>query len=146
MGLGLAGLAGVLCHAQSSLADAVYFAEIGFGDTISRQVITTTLPASTTELLVPLAGSDPRGVALDVAGGKIYYAFGTSIGRANLDGTSPETVISGLAGGVGDIELNPFTGTLYFAVSSGTSADRSISRVQTDGEAGAVGLDAADAA
>ncbi|QEG37135.1 PEP-CTERM sorting domain-containing protein [Bythopirellula goksoeyrii] len=119
--------------AASAHANTVYYAEVGFGDAIERQLIPTTLAASTNEDIVSLPGLDPRAVALDVDAGKIYYTFGTSIGRANLDGSSQETVISGLLGGSGDIELDTTTDTLYFSVDSGTNADRSISRVQTDG-------------
>lgn len=114
-------------------ANTVYYAKTGFGDSIERQIITTTLAASTNEDIVNLAGSDPWGVALDVDAGKIYYGFGTSIGRANLDGSSQETVISGLLGGINDIEIDTTTDTLYFNITSGTNADRSISRVNTDG-------------
>ena len=126
-------VASVALLASSAKANTVYYAETGFGDAIERQIITTTLAASTNENIVNLAGSDPRSVALDIDAGKIYYGFGTSIGRANLDGTSQETVISGLLGGINDIEIDTTTDTLYFNISSGTNADRSISRVNTDG-------------
>lgn len=119
--------------AGSANANTIYYAEVGFGDAIERQIITTTLVDSTNEDIVNLANLDPRGVALDVDAGKIYYSFGTSIARANLDGSAQETVISGLLGGIDDLELDTTTETLYFNISSGTNADRSISRVQTDG-------------
>ncbi|MEM9020546.1 MAG: PEP-CTERM sorting domain-containing protein [Planctomycetota bacterium] len=122
-----------LLSAGTALANNVYYAEVGFGDSIERQLIPTTLAASTNENLVFLPGSDPRSVALDIDAGKVYYAFGTSIGRANLDGTGAETVVTGLLGGVDDLELDTTTDTLYFNISSGTAADRSISKVQTDG-------------
>lgn len=129
----LLALGGLAFSAGSAHANTVYYAETGFGDSIERQIITTTLVASTNEDIVNLAGSDPRGVALDIDAGKIYYSTGTGIGRANLDGSSPEPVISGLIGSIHDIELDTTTDTLYFDLDSGIAADRSISRVNTDG-------------
>jgi len=56
------------------------------------------LDGSNLQVLVELgtSGSNPRGIALDVAAGKMYWAdLGLGqIGRANLDGSSPETMAS----------------------------------------------------
>jgi low density lipoprotein receptor-related protein 5/6 len=57
----------------------------------------------------------PTGIALDVAGGKMYWTdFGTNrIHRANLDGTNVENVVTGLSGPVG-IALDVAGGKVYW--------------------------------
>src|SRR5262249_29167099 len=47
-------------------------------------------------LVIGLAG--PRGIALDLPGGKMYWAerFGGDIGRANLDGSGQEILLQNL--------------------------------------------------
>jgi sugar lactone lactonase YvrE len=60
---------------------------------------------------------DPRGVALDLGAGKLYWADnGTrSIRRANLDGSGAEDVITTGPLGPSDIELDLAHGHLYWA-------------------------------
>jgi hypothetical protein len=56
------------------------------------------LDGSDQKLLVSRDGTNVPGIALDLAGGKVYWSEGFigNIGRANLDGTGPETLLSGL--------------------------------------------------
>ncbi len=56
-----------------------------------------------------------NGVALDIAGGKVYYSdgIGGTIKRANLDGTGEETIISTADGPFG-IELDLKNNRLYW--------------------------------
>ena len=60
---------------------------------------------------------DPRGVAVDVGAGKIYWAdAGTrTIRRAGLDGSTPEDVVATGLLGPSDIELDLANGHLYWA-------------------------------
>ena len=77
--------------------------------------------------------SDPRGVALDLAAGKMYWAEnGTRrLRRANLDGTGAEDLITTGLLGPSDIELDLAHGHLYWA-----DRDRNeIARANLDGSA-----------
>jgi len=58
------------------------------------------LDGSGLESLVSRGNTGITGLALDLAGGKIYWAeyHKRNIGRANLDGTGQETLLSGLGG------------------------------------------------
>jgi cysteine-rich repeat protein len=68
------------------------------------------------------------GAPYDVRAGKVYYSRGSSIGRANLDGSNPETVLSGLGFAYG-VSIDPQAGKLYWAdVSTAT-----IQRANLDG-------------
>lgn len=75
------------------------------------------LDGSNVQVLVELgtSGSNPRGIALDVAAGKMYWAdLGLEqIGRANLDGSSPETVASVAA--PWGVAVDPPAGQIYWS-------------------------------
>src|SRR5215210_3975233 len=60
--------------------------------------------------------SEPRGIALDVAGGKMYWADnGTNvIARANLNGTGAETLISSGLNFPADVELDLVNRKVYW--------------------------------
>ncbi|MBK6840335.1 MAG: DUF5050 domain-containing protein [Bacteroidetes bacterium] len=60
--------------------------------------------------------SDPYGIALDVAGGKIYWTDDAgNISRANLDGSSPQIGIVNIASGqMRAIALDPAHNKMYF--------------------------------
>lgn len=60
--------------------------------------------------------TDPYGIALDQAGGKIYWADDDgNISRANLDGSSPEIGIVHIAGGqMRAVALAPQAGKMFF--------------------------------
>src|SRR5262245_44927517 len=61
----------------------------------------------------------PRGVAIDVVNGKIYWSDGHAvprvIQRANLDGSDVETIYSTLTGTSNTIDLDLVNGKIYFA-------------------------------
>ena len=69
---------------------------------------------------------EPRGLGLDVAAGKMYWAdAGTYTGnggirRANLDGTFVENLVNGLPF-VSDLELDVAAGKMYWAETAGSS-------------------------
>ena len=92
----------------------VYYSEVGFGDTVSRQEAVPTVASGTNTTLISLPGRDPRGIAVDNVNGKIYYGDGLSIARMNLDGSSPTTLIS-LLSTPGDIEVDPVGGKIYYS-------------------------------
>lgn len=97
-------------------AVGVYYSEIGFGDSVSRQdaVPTVALGSNTTLISLPGGAQDPRGIAVDIVNGKIYYGDGLSIARMNLDGSSPTTLIT-LTATPGDIEVDPVGGKIYYS-------------------------------
>lgn len=55
----------------------------------------------------------PHDVALDLTARKLYWTAGASVGRANLDGTAPQSVVTGLHNPVG-IALDSQAGKLYW--------------------------------
>ncbi len=71
------------------------------------------------------------GVALDVPNNKLYYAFNTAIGRANLDGTShtPTYITTGGGAPPDDVAIDRVNGQLYWTVSGGNK----IGRANVDG-------------
>ena len=73
------------------------------------------LEVSNVEDLVTQGLEDPRGIALDVAGGKMYWTDeGTEkIQRANLDGSNVEDLVTGLRGPDG-IALDVAGGKMYW--------------------------------
>lgn len=85
--------------ALDDAANFVYFttSNLAAGAAIQRASV---LGGPATTIVTPPVGSNPRGIAVDHAGGKIYWAdFGLNqIWRANLDGTSPNAMASLPAG------------------------------------------------
>lgn len=65
------------------------------------------------ELLSGLAS--PYGIAINLAGGKMYIANGPNVSRANLDGTGYEKEFINVSGGaMRAVGYNSKTGTIYF--------------------------------
>ena len=64
--------------------------------------------------------NEPRGIALDLVGGKLYWSDRQSgnIGRANLDGSSPEIIVSGL-NNLGELVTDATGGYLYWTETGG---------------------------
>ena len=112
----LSGLA-ILLFLTSAIpvqAVGVYYSEVGFGDSVSRQDANPTVALGSNMTLITLPGRDPRGIAVDNVNGKIYYGDGLSIARMNLDGSSPTTLIP-LLTTPGDIEVDPVAGKIYYS-------------------------------
>src|SRR5438876_527263 len=78
----------------------------------------------------------PDGIALDVAGGKIYwidnYSLRADIRQANLDGTDQQTLVSGLVDPFG-IALDVAGGKIYWTDIVRVGAGGYIGRVNLDG-------------
>jgi sugar lactone lactonase YvrE len=98
---------------RSAPAAPVYFSDKD-ANRIYRVV-----PGQPAELLLSSTNglADPRGVALDMAAGKMYWAENGSrrIRRANLDGSGAEDLITTGLLGPSDIELDLAHGHLYWA-------------------------------
>ncbi len=75
------------------------------------QVVCSNLDA--TEEPVFITDAYVRGIALDGAG-KIYWIERDRIGRANVDGSNAEDLVTGLVGERGDIALDPRAGEMYW--------------------------------
>ena len=84
--------------------------------------------------------ADPRGIALDIPGGKIYAtdhypteARPNEIRRFDLDGTGGEVLrVRGMTGAC-DIALDVADGKMYWTESTTTSSSDSIQRADLDG-------------
>jgi len=89
------------------------------------------------DLVTGLRGS-PRGIALDVSSGKMYwteYDYDTGTGkiqRSNLDGSNREDLVTGLRGGPYGIALDVSSGKMYWTDFTGTSTGK-IQRSNLDG-------------
>jgi len=83
-----------------------------FSGVLNTQVQRANLDGTDVEDLA--TDSDPRGLALDLAAGKLYWAAG-GIHRANLDGSDPETVLAGPAQG---LALDAGGGKIYWTALS----------------------------
>jgi len=75
--------------------------------------------------------SGPWGIALDLKNGKVYWTEqnGDRIGRANLDGSSVETIIATGINGPRGLKLDVAAGKIYFV----DSFSRAIKRANLDG-------------
>lgn len=98
----------------SAAAAALYYTETGYADGAWRVSPVPGIATATREALAVLPGLDPRGVAVDSVNEQLYYARGTSIERAKLDGSAATTVLTASAG-IGDIEVDPVGGKIYFS-------------------------------
>jgi hypothetical protein len=112
----------------------MYFGDQGNDGTVQR----ANLDGSGQEILVSRPGSGITGIALDLAGGKIYWVDRANIERANLDGTGQETLLAGLYPShiALQIELAPGNRFLITAAStavSGTPFDVSITALDAYG-------------
>jgi DNA-binding beta-propeller fold protein YncE len=82
-----------------------------------RTIRRSNLDGSGTETLLVPQGN-PKGIAVDAVGGKIYWTETVAtfrIMRSNLDGSSPEPVITfGVTGAPSNVELDLVNGYMYF--------------------------------
>jgi PKD repeat protein len=86
----LAGMSGVGI-AYDTVHSKIYFSDFYDADTPDGKIWSMNLDGTGLNSIVS-GLLDPYGIALDIAGGKIYWADdGGNISRANLDGSSPET-------------------------------------------------------
>ena len=94
------------------------------------------LNGANVEDLVTTGLSLPGGIALDMAGGKMYWAdwgFPTGIYRANLDGSNFEAVVPGLNNPPWGIALDTESSKMYWTMSSIGGDDGEIRHADLDG-------------
>lgn len=104
--------------------------KVYWADDHNDQIRRVNFDGSSSEVLVSIDG--PRDIALDVAGGKMYYIamnLGTpQLWRANLDGTSTELLYSSGSTLFSGIDLDLVNNHVYWTESAG-----GISRADLDG-------------
>ncbi len=93
---GLLALGVLLAGAQQALGDSLYWADFGPSIGATGDIQRANLDGTGRTSLVP-GLSNPVGIALDVAGGSMYWTAvngpNQEIGRANLDGTGRTSII-----------------------------------------------------
>ncbi|MCH8293298.1 hypothetical protein IH992_19630 [Candidatus Poribacteria bacterium] len=100
----------------------LYYGDIGvlIASGAPSGIVRTNLDGTSAVSVVPHLNGRGRGVALDLAGGKVYFAQHNpassgngNIWRANLDGTGLQVVVSRLQR-PRDVTLDPFAGRVYW--------------------------------
>lgn len=109
-------------------AELVFYAESGSDDRVSR--FSTADESSLTIAEHP--NSDPSTVAVDHVNRRVFYSYGTTLAVTGFDGTGRADILA-VGNGISALELDSANGHLYFATTSGTLAERTIKRVNTDG-------------
>jgi hypothetical protein len=121
-------------------AGKMYFSQ-GRQPSDPSDIVRANLDGSGQEVLVSRPSTGIPGIALDLAGGKIYWTeyHSGKIERANLDGTAAETLLAGLAG-PGQIALqivpapaNRFQITVAPTAVSGTPFDVTVTALDSSG-------------
>lgn len=117
-----------------SLAGFVYWSDWD-SDLIQR----SRLDGSATETVVDLkavfgglnSNYEPRGVAVDVRGGKVYWTDRAAgrVQRSNLNGSNVQTLVSGLDNGLSGIAIDSVAGKIYWT----TYVGQKIQRANLDG-------------
>lgn len=132
-GYALAALSAV--NLDSNGAGFLYFVD-NANDAIKRSALDGSGVQTLVDLRTRLGGVDgdylPRYIALDPAGGKMYWTDSVAgkIQRANLDGSNIETLVSGFTGGgLRDIKLDTTAGQMYWI----DAAAQKIQRANLDG-------------
>ncbi len=97
----------------------MYWTDYGYSDEHgSEKIVRANLDGSNIETLVTRSEGleGPWGIALDVVGGKMYWADkqGKKIVRANLDGTNIETLVTRGLVDLGGIALDVVGGKMYY--------------------------------
>jgi cysteine-rich repeat protein len=115
---------------QAYWTEAGSTASLRFADTCGNGVAT---------LLGPLSGQQPEGIALDVAGGKVYWTDnnGHDVYRGNLDGSgTPELLVDlPLTAQLCGIALDVGAGKMYWAAAGDCGSTGKIQRANLDGTA-----------
>lgn len=108
--------AGVLIP-QSILASKIYFTDTA---NTPNRIARSDLNGTNVENLLTTGLIDPFAIAVDAAGGKVYWSdsFSDTIKRMNLDGTNVETVVSSGLSLVTGIALDIPNGNIYWSDSN----------------------------
>lgn len=105
--------AGAALSPSPVMADELYWT-----DNDDSRIYRSNLDGSDRQTVLSLgAGVDPRGIAIDSAGGWMYWAEnGTNlIRRAHLDGSNAQTIVSTNLAFPADVELDLAAGKIYWA-------------------------------
>src|ERR1041384_2655277 len=101
------------------LQSVAFATDIYWSDDVGRTIMRGDSAAGPAQMLLGPGNGliEPRGIALDVAGGKIYFADNglNVIGRANLDGSGAEELIRSAIQFPADVELDLINRKLYWA-------------------------------
>jgi hypothetical protein len=101
------------------LQSVAFAADIYWSDDVGRTIMRGDSAGGAPQMLLGPGNGliEPRGIALDVAGGKIYFADNglNVIGRANLDGSGAEELIHSAIQFPADVELDLINRKLYWA-------------------------------
>jgi len=126
-----AGLLVVACAYQgTALADSVYWT-----DKKTNIIYRGNRDGSGSHTALVSGLGQARGLGLDIAGGKMYWADADmgKIQRANLDGTDIEDLVTGLPF-LADVELDLTAGKVYWSqIDFGNPARNAIRRANFDG-------------
>lgn len=116
-------------YGADELVCQIYYTDEGSPNRIERVDLDGS--RQTRLVTVPAVGVAPRGIVLDVAGGRMYWAEGgTKIRRANLDGSNIVDLVTGLSL-PRDIDLDLGAGKMYWTDSNAGK----IQRANLDGTA-----------
>ncbi len=101
----------ILAFAQFASAGKMLFTDRG-----SRIVRIANLDGSGLQTLIPSAGSNIRGIAIDIPGDDLFYADNGAdiIYRTRLDGSAREAIVSTDLGFPADLALDQAAGKLYW--------------------------------
>ena len=109
----------------SASTGKIYFSDSNNSGNAVAKVLRANLDGSDVKLLVTPPSLNPRYIALDIAGGKVYWTDIGSIRRANLDGSNVEnSLVHGLPGPSG-IALNLMAGKIYWTAGVTNKIQRS---------------------
>jgi DNA-binding beta-propeller fold protein YncE len=115
-----AAIAAAILLAAGSFSDAhaqagrIYWTDSNNSDTAVAQVLRVDFDGAHVQPLVVPGSLNPRFLALDVEGGKMYWTDIGRIDRANLDGTGRTTLVSGFYCPMG-IALDVTAGKIYWS-------------------------------
>lgn len=135
--LTLIWILGILAVSPARGEAQIYWTNIMPGTSGNGSIMRANADGTGVETLV--AGlSHPRGMALDVSGGKMYWTEPgvLAVRRANLDGSNVETVVSGAQNGTSGVALDVVSGKMYWTESIATptgGVDGKIHRANLDG-------------
>ena len=133
------GMAGIVQDIASELAESkIYWTTLySHGDYFTAAVLRSNLDGSNIEYVA--TANRPRGIALDVTGGKVYWVdHSGSIARAELygatiesvlNGSNVEYVLTGLDANLADIALDVVGGKMYWT----DQGNSTIQRADLDG-------------
>lgn len=107
--------------------------KVYWSDFLQTNILRSNLDGSARELIISNAG-ESESIAIEIGAQKLYWAYGLSIRRSDLDGQNVEVVIN-LSPSIRPthIVLNPSAGHIYFSgFSSGPGQTGAIYRVNFD--------------